>query len=144
MNILITDNMEKESRAWRILTILGYALALVTPVALLLLGTEQYTNKDILILTLMYFLLGSMGLYGRLYGIKYKLTITEMLISVTTLFRNFQIPICQITQYTYKRYNKTVFNQFTFFCKDGTFVIYTRCRDELIALLIKNNIPEKR
>ena len=144
MDTYITDDMKKESKTIKIVTIVGYTFAVLSPLSIQLsrwfFDTEKYTNHDSVLLALAFFLLGSIGLYYWLYAIKYKLSITETRIFVRTLFRSFQINLTEVTCYTYKRYNKSVFYQFTFFTKKGRLMISTRYRDELISLLVKNNI----
>lgn len=144
MNTQITDDMKKESKVGKSIAIFGYSFSILTPLSILMskwiFDTGEYTSQDCLLFFLAFFLLGSIGLYCWLYAIKYRLVITETRISVRTLFRTFQIDISEITRYTCKRYNKSVFYQFTFFTKKGRLMISTRYRDELISLLVKNNI----
>ena len=146
MDTYITDDMAKEAKAGKIVTILGYILAILSSLSIRLshwiYDAGKYTNWDGLLFALAFFLLGSIGLYYWLYAIKYKLTVTETWISVRTLFRSFQINASEITRYTCKRYRKSAFYQFTLFTKKGSFMISTRYRDELISLLNKNNTHE--
>lgn len=144
MNIHITDNMKKEAKAGKVLTILGYTFAVLMPLSIRLsqwlFNATKYTDRDGLLFALSFFLLGSLGLYYWLYAIKYKLAITETRISVRTLFRSFQIDLNEVTSYTCKRYKKSAFYQFTFFTQKGRFMISTRYRDELNSLLKKYDI----
>lgn len=146
MSTHITDNMEKEAKIGKVLTILGYTFAVLTPLSIRLshwlFDVEKYTNRDSVLFALAYFLLGSIGLYYWLYAINYKLVITETRITVRTLFRSFQIDLSEVTGYTCKRYNKSVFYQFAFDTKKGRFMISTRYRDELISLLNSYNTLE--
>ena len=143
MNILITDNMHKEAISCKKPAVIIFVLAVVMPLTQLLYAPDKYALKDILLTALYFFSLESIVIYKWLYAAKYKLTITETQISVTTLFRHFQIDISEITQYTYKRYMKSEFYQFKLFAKNKGLLISTRYCNELISLLSKNNIFEK-
>ena len=143
MNILITDNMRKEAKSCKKAAVIIFVLAVVIPLTQLFYVPDKYALKDILLTALYFFFLESIVIYKWLYAAKYMLTITETQISVTTLFRHFQIDISEITQYKYKRYMKSEFYQFKLFAKNKGLLISTRYCNELISLLSKNNILEK-
>ena len=144
MNILITDNMLKEAHTHKKPALILFVIAVAQIIANWVFKADTFTSKDILLTVLSFFFLVSWMVYAWLYAVKYTLTITETQISVITLFKRHQMDIREITQYTYKRYLKTEFYQFKLFAKNRGLMISTRYRDDLIALLNKNNIPEKR
>ncbi len=149
MNRHIIDGMKKEGKVWKLLMLFGFTMGVLLPSASYLqkiLGL--YVNKDpidknMFKMALLFLLVGIYGLYGWLYSIKYKLDITEDTIIIRSLFRNTQVNIKDITEYTFERYRKSVFYQFKLFINGKKIVLSTRYKDEFVAILEENQIKQK-
>ena len=142
MDTYITDNMVNEGKTFRNVMILGYLFAVLMPLIIWLTNNERYTNRDILLFAIAFFLVGSVGLYGWIYALKYKLMISAEKIVISTLFKEVQISISEITHYNFKRYKKSVFYQFKLSTKNGIYMISTRYCNEFIAVLKQNKVAE--
>ena len=138
----IVDDMKKEGKVWIGLIILGYALAVLMPLAVLLTKDPGYSDKDAVILAAIFFLWGSFGLYGWLYSAKYHVEITEEKIVLITLFRTKELCMHEITGYSYKRYGKSVFYGFELRTQGRKIQIYTRYQEEFLKILETNGIAE--
>lgn len=138
----IVDDMKKEGKVWRGLIILGYALAVLMPLAILLTKDSGYSDKDAIKLAVTFFLFGSLGLYGWLYSTKYHVEITEEKIVLITLFRTKELRMHEITGYSCKRYGKSVFYEFALRTQGRRMQIYTRYQEEFREILKINGIAE--
>jgi hypothetical protein len=142
MDTYITDNMVNEGKTFRNVMILGYLFAVLMPLIIWLTNNERYTNRDILLFAIAFFLVGSIGLHGWIYALKYKLMISAEKIVISTLFKEVRISISEITHYNFKRYKKSVFYQFKLSTKNGIYMISTRYCNEFIAVLKQNKVAE--
>lgn len=139
----IVDNMKKECKIFIFVMILGYVLSIVFPIAIYLTKNEKYSIYDIVAIVVSFLGLGTIGLYGFLYGFNYKIEITEEKILLKTLFKKREIYLNKLDSFICKRYRKSMFHQFKLFSKEKKYLIYTRYKDELYKLLKQNNINEK-
>ena len=120
--------------------IFGYILAILMPLYIYL-NNEKYSYKNILIIVI-YFIFGTIGLYGWFYSSKYKLEFDSKKISLKTLFKKIELNVCDIDKYICNRYRKSVFYQFTLFIKDKKVLINTRYKDEFEKVLKDNKIEQ--
>ncbi len=134
MQILINDGMKKEGKIFKGLMIFGYALAFL--ILLLAHYRKEYSYVNVVIIFIYCVVFGTVGLYGWLYALKYKLEITEEKIVLKTLFKKTEICISDITNYSCKRYRKTVFYQFRLSVDKKIILLNTRYKDELEKLLL--------
>ena len=72
MDKLIIDGMEKESKVSMYLMVIGYIFAV-----LILLISYKSKDKDDVLLAIMWFIIGTFGLYTWLCAIKYKIEINS-------------------------------------------------------------------
>ena len=121
----IIDGMKKEGKKSKYLMIVGYLLAILTPLVITFTQNTKYSKTDIILICVFCFAFGTLGLYIWLYTIKYHLEITESKIMLKTLFRNLEINIRDITNYTYDIYGKSVFYQFRLSVKGKEFLLNT-------------------
>lgn len=143
MYIFIDDGMKKEGKIYRNVMVFGYLFSIIVPLFLIFSKSEGYTNKDIFLFFVGFFLLGSIGLYGWLYTLNYKIHITKEKIIINTLFKKSEVNMGEIICYSCKRYKKSLFYQFQLYTKKKKYLVNTRYRDEFIALLKENNIFQK-
>ena len=139
----IIDEMKKEGKLFRNLMIFGYILAVLIPVGVYLTNDGKYTESDVILFIVTFFLFGTIGLYGWLYAIKYKLEVNEEKLILKTLFKKVEINICDITNYACKRYGKSLFYQFELFLKNKRVLVNTRYKEEFEKLLRDNKIEQK-
>ena len=132
MDKYIVDTMKKESKWFFFLMLFGYVI-----LALILVGMKINNTGwgDNIVQIAIGFFAGSFGLYGWLYGITYKVEISQEKVLIKTLFRRFDINIGDIETYTCERYQKSVFYQFNLFTKDKRFLLNTRYKQEFIDFL---------
>lgn len=131
-NIIINDNMLKESKMWKIPMIIFYVFAVIFPLALI---WNEMNTTEFVLGEVFHILLGSFFLYGYLYTYKYQVIVTNEKIVLKTLFRNIEIKIKDIKTYNCKRYRKSVFYQFLVFYKENKTLINTRYKDEFEKIL---------
>ncbi len=144
MEMRIIDGMEKEGIALRNIMIFGYILSIIIPLGTYLAVKDEYTNNEYLLMTLFFIFIGSYGLYGWLYAIKYRIIITDEVVTLKTTFKYTEIQLVEINGYTYKRYMKTDFYQFKLFNKDKTVLINTRYKNEFIEILNNKGISARK
>ncbi len=137
----IIDGMRKEAKPTLIAAIIGYILAILTPILFFFLYSEEYSTKDLILIFAFYFILSSVALYGWFYSAKYK--ITEEKVNLKTLFRKIEINLKDVTCYTCKRYRKSVFYQFRLYTNDKSILINTRYKGEFEEILKENKIEQK-
>lgn len=135
MNETIIDGMKKEGKPYRNVMIFGYVFSILMPISLYFADTGRFSNRDIILIAVAFILIGTIGLYGWLYAIKYKVEFDSEKLYLKTLFKKVEISICDINNYSCHRYRKSVFYQFTLFIKDKKVLINTRYRDEFEKVL---------
>ena len=135
MDNKIIDGMKKESKKPRNAMILCYLFAVLMPLAHYLRDNDKFSDKDILLIFLWCFILGSIGLYGWLYALKYRVEFDNEKVYLKTLFRTIELNICDVKKYTCNRYRKSVFYQFNLFINDRKVLINTRYKDEFEKVL---------
>ena len=140
MDIQIIDGMKKEGRPFRNLMIFCYILTVLAPLFVSLINNEKYIGKDIVLFAVTWFMFGSIGLYGWLYALKYRVEFYSDKILLKTLFRRVELNICDIEEYTCNRYNKSVFYQFNLFIKGKKILVNTRYKEEFEKILEDNKI----
>lgn len=143
MNKNIIDRMKNEGKPFRNTMIIGYILAVMFPLAIIISNNDKYTYSDIISFVIAFFIIGSIGLYGWLYAIKYRLKITKDKLFLKTLFKKININMEEINYYNCKRYRKSVFYQFRLYTSKKKFLVSTRYKDELKKVLYDNKIIEK-
>ena len=135
MDNKIIDGMKKESKKPRNAMILCYLFAVLMPLMHYLIDNDKFSDTDILLIFLWCFILGSIGLYGWLYAIKYRVEFDNEKVYLKTLFRTIELNICDVKKYTCNRYRKSVFYQFNLFINDKKVLINTRYKDEFENVL---------
>ena len=135
MDNKIIDGMKKESKKPRNAMILCYHFAVLMPLVHYLIDNDKFSDIDILLIFLWCFILGSIGLYGWLYAIKYRVEFDNEKVYLKTLFRTIELNICDVKKYTCNRYRKSVFYQFNLFINDKKILINTRYKDEFEKVL---------
>lgn len=138
----IIDGMRKEGKPFRYVLILGYIFAILVPLSNYLMNDYKYRDGDVLIISLVCFILGTLGLYGWLYALRYRIEFNDEKIHLRTLFKKVEISICDIEKYTCNRYRKSVFYQFNLFIKDGKVLVFTRYKEKFEKVLKDNNIKQ--
>ena len=138
----IVDGMKNEGKLFKFITIFGFILSCLMPLAIYWTNDESYDNTDIVLYAVVFFIMGLVGLYGWLYSIKYRIEITDEKIKLKTLFRKIEIDIVDVKKYSCSQYRKSVFYQFKLYINNKNIVISTRYVNELKAILEKNGINE--
>ena len=128
----IVDTMKKESKWFFFLMLFGYVILALIFVGMKINDTDWDDN---IVQIALGFFAGSFGLYGWLYGITYKIEISQEKVLIKTLFRRFNINIADIETYTCERYRKSAFYQFNLFTKDKHFLLNTRYKQEFMDIL---------
>ena len=105
------------------------------PLSIYLMNNDKYSDKDIILFAIAGVMFGTIGLYGWLYSIKYRLEFDNEKIYLKTLFRTIELNICDVKKYTCSRYRKSVFYQFNLFINDKKVLINTRYKDEFEKVL---------
>ena len=131
-NVIIQDDMLKESKLWRPPIILFFILVALLPLGLI--GNDSEITAFILG-ELFFILIGCYCLFGYLYAYKYKVVVTKEKILLKTLFKDTEIKFKDIETYSCKRYKKSQFYQFCVFYQGKKTVINTRFKDEFEKLL---------
>lgn len=142
MDDLIVDDMKKESKLFGLLTILGYILSFSTPL-LYIIDKDNNTIRDITLSVIVYFSIATIALYGWLYAKRYRIEISTKSVKIRTLFKKKEIAFCDCLNYTCKRYNKSIFYQFTLYTTEKKIVISTRYNDAFETILNQNQINLK-
>ncbi len=141
MEYKIVDGMKKEGKPFRIITIVSVVLLLLTFV-------YMYVNKkglqeiEVLSMFLGFLLFAIIGLYCWLYAITYQVCMDEKRILLKTLFKKETIDICNIENYSYKRYKKSKFYQFNLSVKGNKVLVNTRYKEDFENILIENKIEQ--
>lgn len=142
MNNKIIDGMRKEGKPFRNIMLFGYIFAILMPISIYLMNNDKFSDKDIILFAIAGVMFGTIGLYGWLYAIKYRVEFDNERIYLKTLFKKIELNICDVKKYTCNRYRKSVFYQFNLFINDGKVLINTRYKDELEKVLKDNKIEQ--
>ena len=142
MDIRIIDGMKKEGKPFRNIMLFGYIFAILIPLSIYLMNNDKYSDKDIILFAIAGVMFGTIGLYGWLYSIKYRLEFDNEKVYLKTLFRKIELNIGDIEKYACNRYRKSVFYQFNLFIKDKKVLINTRYKDEFEKVLKDNKIEQ--
>ncbi len=140
MNDKIIDGMRKEGKPFRNIMLFGYIFAIIMPLYIYLMNNDKFSDKDVILFAVAGVMFGTIGLYGWLYSIKYRLEFDNEKVYLKTLFRKIEFRICEVKKYTCKRYRKSVFYQFDLFVNDKKVLINTRYKDEFEKVLKDNKI----
>ena len=87
MNNKLIDGMRKEGKPFRNIMLLGNIFAMLMPLSIYLINNDKYSGKDIILLTIAGVMFGTIGLYGWIYSIKYRLEFDNEKVYLKTLFR---------------------------------------------------------
>lgn len=142
MNNKIVDGMKKEGKPFRNIMLFGYIFAILIPLSIYLMNNDKYSDKDIILFAIAGGMFGTIGLYGWLYSMKYKLEFDNEKVYLKTLFRKMELNICDVKKYTCNRYRKSVFYQFNLFINNRKVLINTRYKDEFEKVLKDNKIEQ--
>lgn len=142
MNNKIIDGMRKEGKPFRNIMLFGYIFAILMPLSIYLMNNDKYSDKDIILFAFAGVMFGTIGLYGWLYSMKYRLEFDSEKVYLKTLFRKIELNICDVKKYTCNRYRKSVFYQFNLFINNRKVLINTRYKDELEKVLKDNKIEQ--
>lgn len=134
MDIIIKDDMVKESKVWKNPMIIFFVLAALFPLVLI---WNNIKTTEFILGEVFFILVGFYFLYGYLYAYKYKVVVTNEKIVLKTLFKSVEVQFKDIKTYNCKRYRKSEFYQFLVFCNEKKILINTRYRDDLEKLLKK-------
>ncbi len=140
----LTDGMKTEGKSCRNTMIMIYICTALIPVLKTFGVFSSFSDKDILLITIYCFLLGTVALYGWLYALKYRLVVTQDKVEVKTLFRKYEVNLGDIKYYTCQRYKKSAFYQFRLFIDGTGILVTTRYKDDFIKILTENSITEKQ
>jgi hypothetical protein len=127
--------MRKEGKPFRNIMLFGYIFAILMPLSIYLMNNDKYSDKDIILFAIAWVMFGTIGLYGWIYSIKYRLEFDNEKVYLKTLFRKIKLNLCDIKKYTCSRYRKSVFYQFNLFINDKKVLINTRYKDEFEKVL---------
>lgn len=142
MNKKIIDGMRKEGKPFRNIMLFGYIFSILMPLSIYLMNNDRYSDKDVILFVIAGVLLGTIGLYGWLYSMRYRLEFDNEKIYLKTLFKKIELKICDVKKYTCNRYRKSIFYQFNLFVDDRKVLINTRYKDELEKVLKDNKIGQ--
>ena len=117
MNNKIIDGMRKEGKPFRNIMLFGYIFAILMPLSIYLMNNDKYSDKDIILFAIAGVVFGTIGLYGWLYAIKYRLEFDNEKVYLKTLFKKIEFNIRDVEKYICNRYRKSVFYQFRLFIK---------------------------
>lgn len=142
MDKQIIDGMKKEGKPFRNIMLFGYIFTIIMPTTICLMNNDRFGNKDIILFAIAWFLVGTFGLYGWLYAVKYRVEFNDEKIHLKTLFKKIELNIDDIEKYTCNRYRKSVFYQFNLFIKGKKILINTRYKDEFEKILKDKKIEQ--
>ena len=141
MDIKLTDDMKKEEKIYKYITIFAMLLFLLTFLDVYI-NNKSYNDKTVMSMLIIYGMFIIVGLYGWLYSMKYKLEFDNEKVYLKTLFRKMELNICDVKKYTCNRYRKSVFYQFNLFINNRKVLINTRYKDEFEKVLKDNKIEQ--
>jgi hypothetical protein len=142
MNNKIIDGMKKEGKPFRNIMLFGYIFAILMPLSIYLMNNDKYSDQDMILFAIAGIMFGTIGLYGWLYAIKYRVEFDNEKVYLKTLFRTIELNICDVKKYTCNRYRKSVFYQFNLFINNRKVLINTRYKDEFKKVLKDNKIEQ--
>ena len=142
MSNKIIDGMKKEGKPFRNIMLFGYIFAILMPVSIYLMNNDKYSDKDIILFAIAGVMFGTIGLYGWLYSMKYRLEFDNEKVYLKTLFRKMELNICDVKKYACNRYRKSVFYQFNLFINNRKVLINTRYKDEFEKVLKDKKIEQ--
>lgn len=142
MDKKIIDGMKKEGKPFRNVMFFGYIFSILMPLSNYLMNNGKYSDKDILIIFLVCLMLGTIGLYGWLYAVKYRVEFDSEKVYLKTLLKKIELNICDVEKYICNRYRKSVFYQFNLFINGKKVLINTRYKDEFEKILKDNKIEQ--
>ena len=132
--------MKKEGKPFRNIMLFGYIFAILIPLSIYLMNNDKYSDKDIILFAIAGGMFGTIGLYGWLYTSKCKIVISNTNVKLKTLFKKEDINLCDVKQYTCKRYKKSKFWQFILYTNNKKILINTRYKEEFEEILKQNKI----
>ena len=103
MDIIIKDDMVKESKVWKNPMIIFFVLATLFPLVLI---WNNIKTTEFILGEVFFILVGCYFLYGYLYAYKYKVLVTNEKIVLKTLFKSVEVQFKDIKTYNCKRYRK--------------------------------------
>ena len=136
------DGMKKEGKPFRNVMFFGFVFSILMPLSIYLMNNDKYSDKDMILFAIAGIMFGTIGLYGWLYSMKYRLEFDNEKVFLKTLFKKIEFNICDVKKYTCNRYRKSVFYQFNLFIKDKKVLINTRYKDEFEKVLKDKNIEQ--
>lgn len=136
MDIIIKDDMLKESKVWKKPMIIFLVLSVLFPLVLI---WKNIKVTEFILGEVFFILVGFYFFYGYLYAYKYKVVVTNEKIVLKTLFKSVEVQFEDIKTYNSKRYRKSEFYQFLVFCEEKKILINTRYKDDFEKLL-KNKV----
>lgn len=142
MNNKIIDGMRKEGKPFRNIMLFGYIFSILMPLSIYLMNNDKYSDKDMILFAIAGIMFGTIGLYGWLYSMKYRLEFDSEKVYLKTLFRKIELNIGDVKKYTCNRYRKSVFYQFNLFINNRKVLINTRYKDEFEKVLKDNKIEQ--
>lgn len=96
MNNKIIDGMTKEGKPFRNIMLFGYIFAILMPISIYLMNNDKFSDNDIILFAIAGVMFGTIGLYGWLYAIKYRVEFNNERIYLKTLFRKIELNICDV------------------------------------------------
>ena len=141
MDIKITDEMKKEGKIYKYITIFAMLLFLLTFLYVYV-NNKSFNDKAIISMFIVYGMFIIVGLYGWLYTAKYKIAISNTNVKLKTLFKKEDISLCDVKRYTCKRYKKSKFWQFTLYINNKKIVVNTRYKEKFEEILKENKIEK--
>lgn len=138
MEYLIVDNMKKESRVYLVFTILSCVVSIALTIGNIVVND---IHVETLLTLALWFALATFFLYGWLHTFFYEFKVTQEKIFAKTPFKKMEVCFAEIEKFSCSQYKKSVFYQFKLFTKDKTYIVSTRFRDKMQAMLFEANIP---
>ena len=96
MDIIIKDDMIKESKVWKNPMIIFFVLATLFPLVLI---WNNIKTTEFILGEVFFILVGCYFLYGYLYAHKYKVVVTNEKIVLKTLFKSVEVQFKDIKTY---------------------------------------------
>ena len=138
---LLQDDMRRESRRF-IFPMVAFTFYSLLSIIVLFIDTRE-TIQEIARKSMVSVPLSIVMGYLWLSASKYKLTVTSELLTLRTVFRRYEIYLCNITGYTCKNCGPSVLYQFCLHTEWKQIMVSTRYRDEFIKILEDAHIAEK-
>lgn len=142
MNDKIIDDMKAERKLGIELTFFSFFCAISTMISKYIPFFEGFEPNLLITMYTLYFTSCALGIYGWIYAVKYRVEIDNDRVYLKTLFKKIEINICDIKEYSCKKYRKSVFYQFYLFTENKKIVINTRYKDEFEKILKAHDINQ--